>query len=230
MADQWYFARDNQRLGPFSAAELKDFAAQGQLQPSDTVWKEGIARGVLAEQVKHLFLAPAAETLPPAARVPAADASSASLSPPPRPSAALPAKRAMLEPWIASAADQEAPEDQPDIIPDGLMLKEMEEDETMDPAPPVQEAADPVSADSAGAPPRPLTPSPPKKKGRAIGAKGATLLSQDGHVVQYRKKCLKCGHEDASKNTMPIRIGVTRVSFFCPKCRKAGPVEIHCVT
>jgi GYF domain 2 len=229
MADQWYFARDKQRLGPFSAAELKDFAAQGQLQPSDTVWKEGIARGVVADQVKHLFSAPPAEGPPPAASVPA-DASSGSLSPPPRPSSALPAKRAMLEPWLAAPAAPGAPEDEPEIIPDGLMLKEMEENETTDPAPPLKVAADPESTDGAGAPSHSQTPLARKKKGRAIGSKGATLLSQDGHVVQYRKKCLKCGHEDASKSTMAIRIGVTRVSFFCPKCRKAGPVEIHCVT
>jgi hypothetical protein len=70
---------------------------------------------------------------------------------------------------------------------------------------------------------------PPAKKGRAIGAKGAIIMSQDGTVVSFRKKCLKCGYEDPSKSRLPIRSGVTRTSFFCRKCRKSGPVEIQCV-
>ena len=60
-----------------------------------------------------------------------------------------------------------------------------------------------------------------------MAIKGAVLISQDGQAVQYRKKCCKCGHENASKNRMPIRHGLTRASFFCPKCRKLSPVLIQ---
>jgi len=60
-----------------------------------------------------------------------------------------------------------------------------------------------------------------------VAVKGAVVISQDGQVVQYRKKCIKCGQEDSSKHRMPIRNGVTRASFFCPKCRKLSPVEIQ---
>src|SRR5439155_26642043 len=93
---------------------------------------------------------------------------------------------------------------------------------------PLQADADRVFAEEAAPSPPPRSPqiSQPKK-GRAVAVKGAILISQDGHAVQYRKKCCQCGHEDASKNRMPIRHGVTRASFFCPKCRKLSPVEIQ---
>jgi hypothetical protein len=76
----------------------------------------------------------------------------------------------------------------------------------------------------------PVTPpdaQPKFKRGQASAIRGAIVVSQDGTSVQYRKKCTKCGHEDASKNRMPIRNGITRVTFFCPKCRKMMPVEIQ---
>ena len=52
---QWNFAWDKNRLGPFSAAQLRELAEQGKLQPQDTVWKEGVEKGVAAEKVKSLF-------------------------------------------------------------------------------------------------------------------------------------------------------------------------------
>src|SRR5438477_8758860 len=55
MADRWYFAQGNNKHGPFSAAELKRFADSGQLRPTDMVWKEGVASGVMAGLVKNLF-------------------------------------------------------------------------------------------------------------------------------------------------------------------------------
>jgi RNA polymerase subunit RPABC4/transcription elongation factor Spt4 len=68
---------------------------------------------------------------------------------------------------------------------------------------------------------------PKSKKGHATAIRGAVLVSQDGMRVTYRKKCPKCGSEDASKNSMPIRNGITRANFFCRKCRKLMPVEIQ---
>ncbi len=65
------------------------------------------------------------------------------------------------------------------------------------------------------------------KKGRALAVRGAIIVNQDGSTVQFKKKCTQCGHEESSRSTMPIRHGMIRVSFFCPKCRKARQVEIQ---
>lgn len=61
MPDNWYYATDEKKLGPFSSAQLKELAGAGQLLPSHTVWKEGIEKGVLAAKVKNLFPAPKEE-------------------------------------------------------------------------------------------------------------------------------------------------------------------------
>src|SRR5207253_2044007 len=71
--------------------------------------------------------------------------------------------------------------------------------------------------------PKPKRQGPEKKpasKKRAIGVRGVVILRQDGDTVQYRKKCSRCGHEDANRTTRPIRKGITSDHFFCPKCRK----------
>jgi hypothetical protein len=71
-------------------------------------------------------------------------------------------------------------------------------------------------------------PQPPEvTTRRVVGLKGGIILSQDSHVVRYRKKCLKCGYLDSSVATALIRYGVTRGDFYCPKCRKTQPVEVH---
>jgi hypothetical protein len=69
-----------------------------------------------------------------------------------------------------------------------------------------------------------------KKKGRATAVTGAVIIGQDGEFVQYKKKCVLCGLEDATRNRMPIRNGVTRENFYCPKCRKMGTVAIQGIT
>jgi hypothetical protein len=63
MADNWYYATDGKKLGPFSSAQLKALAAAGQLLTSHTVWKEGVEKGVQAARVKNLF--PEPKELPP---------------------------------------------------------------------------------------------------------------------------------------------------------------------
>src|SRR4029077_16118594 len=65
MAAHWYFATEQEKLGPFSSAQLKELAVVGRLSPTHTVWKEGVEKGVLAAKVKNLFPAPQGE--PPAA-------------------------------------------------------------------------------------------------------------------------------------------------------------------
>jgi hypothetical protein len=62
---------------------------------------------------------------------------------------------------------------------------------------------------------------------RAVAGKGTMIVGQDGTTVKYRKKCTTCGHEDSSYKSLPITRGMTRVSFFCPKCRRTCAVEIH---
>jgi len=67
MADKWYYANEQEKLGPFSSAQLKELATIGQLVPTQIVWKEGIEKGALAAKVKNLFPAAQGESPPPAA-------------------------------------------------------------------------------------------------------------------------------------------------------------------
>ena len=70
MGTGWYYAHDGEdRQGPFSGEQLKEFAAQGVISPTATVWKGGVDDGVAAHLVKNLFAAPPIPT--PAAAAPA---------------------------------------------------------------------------------------------------------------------------------------------------------------
>jgi hypothetical protein len=71
---RWFLARDKQRMGPYSSAQLKQFADAGNIVPADMILKEGRQKWVTAGSVKGLFKAapppaaapdlPAAELLP----------------------------------------------------------------------------------------------------------------------------------------------------------------------
>jgi GYF domain 2 len=214
MADQWYYARGEDKLGPFSARQLRDLADAGRILPTDTVWKAGIEKGVSAARVKNLFpLAPADS--------PPVDLSALWAPTPPllAPRADMPAEE--LPPDVA------APDDIPGSAPASGEGKQSADKGSQTPDA-LQEDAE-KAFEEEPAPIRPLRSSQPSqpKKGRAVAVKGAVLISQDGQSVQYRKKCCKCGNESASKNRMPIRHGLTRASFFCPKCRKLSPVLIQ---
>jgi GYF domain 2 len=175
MSDQYYYGYGSERNGPVSAPELRALVESGRIQPGDTIWKEGIAEGIMAARVKNLFPPASADGLP--------------------------------EPVEPAAPERSSPEL---LSVDNL----------------VQPAAAPAEPAKAEKPPvRP--PAAPIRKGRAIGAKGAIILGQDGVSVRYRKKCIKCGYEENSTNRMPIRNGTTRVTFFCRQCRKLQPVEIQ---
>jgi ribosomal protein S27AE len=96
-------------------------------------------------------------------------------------------------------------------------------------------AASQATASASGGKPLPgghqAGPQPEKvRKRRVLGVKGGVILSQDGLVLRYRKKCLRCGYADTSMATTPIRNGVTRGTFFCPKCKKSQQVEIQAVS
>lgn len=51
----WWYAKGDQRQGPYTAAELKALAAGGQVAATDMVWKEGLTNWVLASSVAGLF-------------------------------------------------------------------------------------------------------------------------------------------------------------------------------
>jgi hypothetical protein len=65
------------------------------------------------------------------------------------------------------------------------------------------------------------------RKSRALAIRGAKVVGQDGSNVQFKKFCTTCGHEDGHRSAMKIRTGLTRLSYYCPKCRKPRSVELQ---
>ena len=55
MANEWYCFEGEKRIGPLSSQQLKSFASDGTLKPSDAVWKVGMLKAVPAEKIKGLF-------------------------------------------------------------------------------------------------------------------------------------------------------------------------------
>jgi hypothetical protein len=56
MANEWFYTQNGQPApNPISAAELKQLAGAGQLQPTDLVWQEGMEGWKPAASVKGLF-------------------------------------------------------------------------------------------------------------------------------------------------------------------------------
>ena len=51
----WYYARDDEQLGPISTADLRQLAASGKLGPEDFVWKEGMEQWAPAVEQDGLF-------------------------------------------------------------------------------------------------------------------------------------------------------------------------------
>jgi hypothetical protein len=86
MADRWFYARDGEKQGPYTAQQFRSLALDGSLLTTDTVWKNDIARGVSAAKVKNLFPATVAEPPPPVEDEPAP------LVPPPVKPATAPAQ------------------------------------------------------------------------------------------------------------------------------------------
>jgi hypothetical protein len=70
MPQAWYYAKNNERLGPISAGELRALLAQGKLQPSDLVWSEHLPGWVPARKVRELLPSQPADSVP-GVRVPA---------------------------------------------------------------------------------------------------------------------------------------------------------------
>lgn len=90
----WYYARDNQQIGPVSSAELKRLATTRELASEDLVWREGMTEWSMARNVRGLFdeeagpaettatIDPSQEAPPAAATVVAPAAPAAPAAPP----------------------------------------------------------------------------------------------------------------------------------------------------
>lgn len=234
MADEWYFGWGAHRFGPFSESQLIELAQNGRVHRSDTVWKIGIAKGILAEKVGNLFPPVPLETpssemqeLATSTRI-AAPMNTVAMP------AALPTTASSFNKWLALTGEEKiaAGEHQ---VPDDLTLKAIPGlDDSPTPISPATSRSEDGHAAESKSTSRPGAatdrsngePKPPKQK-RAVALKGAVIANQDGDNVQYRKKCLRCGFENPSRTSRPIRTGIHRERFFCPKCRKTGEVEIQ---
>jgi hypothetical protein len=101
--------------------------------------------------------------------------------------------------------------------------------------PPVTEQPEAQPAHSAEAAVVPFAEAPEAKKHtsepdrakRVVRIKGGVILSQDGRRVSFAKQCEVCGHKESNRSSAPIRVGTTRIPFFCRPCRKGRTVEIH---
>ena len=63
MNADWFYSKDETRLGPVTEDELKRLAADGQLKPNDLVWRDGMSDWVEARTQAVLF-PPKVEPLP----------------------------------------------------------------------------------------------------------------------------------------------------------------------
>jgi hypothetical protein len=63
MADDWYYAQNNERKGPVPFAKLKTMAADGWLGPDDLVWRQGMSNWIAARDANGLFLDPVGRVL-----------------------------------------------------------------------------------------------------------------------------------------------------------------------
>jgi hypothetical protein len=52
--DNWYYTMGGQQQGPVPLDHLKHWLSNGQLQPTELVWREGMANWLSAEQVPEL--------------------------------------------------------------------------------------------------------------------------------------------------------------------------------
>ncbi len=71
MSNQWYYAKAGKKEGPVALDDLKRLVEQGQLQPTDHVWKQGMPAWVPASSVDGLLA-----VVPPPPPVPQVDSAS----------------------------------------------------------------------------------------------------------------------------------------------------------
>jgi ferredoxin len=64
----WFYARNKQRVGPLSSAQMQDLAAKGTLAPADMVLPPGKHQWIAASEIHELFPKPPAPSVEPLAR------------------------------------------------------------------------------------------------------------------------------------------------------------------
>lgn len=108
MADQWYYAHEGTRTGPYSSGQFRALAVAGNILGTDTVWLNDSEKGVLASRVRNLFRSPQ----PPVDQV-------AEAAPPPLSPAVVPGgERAVCVPGeCKGAALTEAAPEKPAVQP-----------------------------------------------------------------------------------------------------------------
>lgn len=60
MSGNWFVARHGKHEGPYTVAQLQEWARQGKLAPTDLVWREGMSDWARASSINGLFRVPAA--------------------------------------------------------------------------------------------------------------------------------------------------------------------------
>jgi hypothetical protein len=207
MAEQYYYSQDDVQFGPFSAIQMRDLATAGRIRPTDLVWREGSGQRVLASRVKNLFADPPPQgPAGPGTPTPAPSFVAA------RPAQGAPAAAGRPAPEPRATASAPAAEETSAGSPDS----DSAEIPATEPSQPLPQAAR-------------KGPAPQERQKRVVGIKGGTLVGQDGVKVLFRKKCSTCGYEEAARSSTFIKLGTSRIPFFCPKCRKARSVEINAV-
>jgi DNA-directed RNA polymerase subunit M/transcription elongation factor TFIIS len=63
----------------------------------------------------------------------------------------------------------------------------------------------------------------------ALQLKGALLARREGDAIQYRHRCDKCGHIEASLHLVTAGTAgwISSTSFRCYNCENQQPVEIR---
>jgi hypothetical protein len=213
MIEQIYVERSGRKFGPFSATQLKALASAGKLLPTDTVWKEGMEKAVLAAKVMNLFLP--IPTPPCPLEAVAAKATEATSSTPSSDGSSV----SYLDGSAVADFAHAPPKELPEASKKNARTVPCQETPMV-----VDQSAD----HNAGLRAKPaVRPAEKPRMRRAVAVQGAVLVSQDGYSVHYRKKCSQCGFEDTCRSTMLISTGITRSHFFCPKCRKSREVQIQ---
>jgi hypothetical protein len=207
MVQKLFVGRAERTFGPFSATQLREFAAVGKLRLTDRIWKQGQEQqGVAAARVRNLFPQP--------------DPVQALLTVTP---VLIPAEvDSTTQPHLVDTAVP-APDSFDNASSAALVPLNEEERTGVPPESSQQSVSTPV-------PPKAQAPAhaPEKQRlRRAIAVQGAILMGQDGVYVQFRKKCVVCGFEDTCRSNMLIGQGITRAQFFCRKCRKCRDVLIQ---
>ena len=64
MSAAWYYAKNKERFGPVSLAELRSLVAQGKLRPADLVWTDQLPAWTPAGKVRELFPFRAVDSVP----------------------------------------------------------------------------------------------------------------------------------------------------------------------